>query len=85
MGERLFQMAERLKSATQQIVSHAEKDLHRHIEKLNALSPLNVLARGYAIAFKLPENQVLKSAAGLKSQDEVRVLLHEGEFTARVV
>jgi exodeoxyribonuclease VII large subunit len=52
--------------------------------RLGALSPLAVLDRGYAIAHKLPEEQIVKSAATLQTGDLVRVTFAEGQALCRV-
>ncbi len=51
---------------------------------LEALSPLGVLARGYAIAFSVPENKILKSIREISPQNEIRIQLKEGEINAIV-
>ena len=53
-------------------------------EKLNLLSPLNILDRGYSVCYKLPENKILKNSKELEPEDSVRVKLHKGEFIASV-
>lgn len=52
--------------------------------KIETLSPLGVLARGYSINFKLPERRVLKDAASLKKGDLVETRLSKGVFRSRV-
>jgi exodeoxyribonuclease VII large subunit len=52
--------------------------------RLNDLSPLSVLKRGYSITLKLPEKQVLKDVSGMGKGDQVQVLLGEGELECRV-
>lgn len=52
--------------------------------QLEAMSPLAVLSRGYAIAWSCPENKILKSALQVAVHDSVRVKLHQGEFKAMV-
>ncbi|MFN3550852.1 MAG: exodeoxyribonuclease VII large subunit [Endomicrobiia bacterium] len=49
-------------------------------EKLNLLSPQNVLLRGYAIVYY--KDRVLNDINKLKLKDEVKVLLHNGEFVS---
>ena len=58
--------------------------LTRGLEKLHLLSPLAVLARGYAVAFREGSRAPLLSSAGLKMGDRLRVKLHEGEVRAIV-
>jgi len=54
------------------------------VQKLHLLSPLATLSRGYAIAWKLPERHLLKSARKIQSTDRVEVQLSEGRFYAQV-
>ena len=52
--------------------------------KLEVLSPLNILARGYSIAYKLPENEVLRSTSQVDVNDKVKVRLYQGKLVCRV-
>jgi len=52
--------------------------------KLQTLSPLAVLERGYSIARVLPSKEVIRRAADLKVAGRVNVKVHRGEFIARV-
>ncbi len=54
------------------------------MEKLNALNPLAILERGYSIVWLLPQGEIIKEAALLKSEDRVKVRVHKGEFIAKV-
>jgi len=46
--------------------------------KLDALSPLKVLERGYSITYKLPIMTVIKESKELKTGDKVSVRFHMG-------
>jgi exodeoxyribonuclease VII large subunit len=50
--------------------------------KLELVSPLSVLARGYAVAFREGSKSPLLSAAAVRPGDRIRVRLHEGEIRA---
>lgn len=50
---------------------------------LNAVSPLDVLKRGYAILFD-ESGRVLRSATGLRTDDRVRARLADGELKLKV-
>lgn len=50
---------------------------------LDALSPLAVLERGYAICLT-PEGEVVRSAASVNVGADVKVQLHEGRLSAKV-
>jgi exodeoxyribonuclease VII large subunit len=52
--------------------------------KLETLSPLAILARGYSICWSLPGRSVVKAAAEVRVGSEVAVRLHHGELTCLV-
>ena len=82
-GERCRQLATRLDGLAGSMLRPAEATLARLAASLDALSPLSVLARGYAIA-RDARGSVLKDAAALAPGDEVSVLLGDGSFDATV-
>jgi len=50
------------------------------VGKLESLSPLAILARGYSICFALPNRRILKAAADAAVGSQVAVRLHRGEL-----
>jgi len=52
--------------------------------KLEALSPLAVLSRGYSITTKLPAGEILKDSKNVKKGDKVETKLGRGTFTSEV-
>ena len=50
--------------------------------KLNAMSPLAVLDRGYSVTFA--GEKVVRSAAELKKGDSITTKLAKGRFTSKV-
>ncbi len=52
--------------------------------RLEALSPLRVLARGYAVAFD-ERGHALRSAAEIQPGERLQVRLHDGELSAEVL
>ncbi|MDP3730155.1 MAG: exodeoxyribonuclease VII large subunit [Candidatus Omnitrophota bacterium] len=56
----------------------------RLTSRLEALSPLSILNRGYSITKRLPEGTVLKDAGMLKNGDRVETKLGVGKFRSRV-
>jgi len=52
--------------------------------RLESLSPLGVLSRGYSLSLKLPERTIIRQAAVLKVGDEVETRVREGSFLSRV-
>ena len=64
-------------------VTRAEALLERVCARADALSPLKVLSRGYAVAFTEKE-QAVRDAATLKKDDKVRIRFEKGEALTRV-
>lgn len=59
----------------------------RHAElcaQLDALSPLRVLERGYAIALHESTGRAIRSQSDVKKGDRLRVRVSDGEFAAKV-
>jgi len=54
------------------------------IYRLEALSPLAVLSRGYSLSMLMPEGQVLKDAAGLNRGDKIKTVLNKGAIISFV-
>ena len=55
------------------------------IGRLDALSPLQTLARGYAIVWRQGEEKPLRDLAGLRPGDDVKLRLACGSLRARVL
>jgi exodeoxyribonuclease VII large subunit len=75
---------QRLSSAIQQLLRHWHQSFARIAHTLDALSPLAVLERGYAICLT-PDGRVIRSADTVATDDEVRIQLHEGRLSAKVI
>ena len=52
--------------------------------KLDSLSPLAILSRGYSICMRLPGHEIVKESAELFVGDEVEVRLHRGRVQCDV-
>jgi exodeoxyribonuclease VII large subunit len=52
--------------------------------RLDALSPLAVLGRGYAVCWNDARTGIIRSSAAVEAGDRVRVTLADGELTCRV-
>ena len=81
--DRCDQMAARLDGVGARILRPSEATLARLAASLDALSPLSVLSRGYAIA-RDAAGHVVKDAFELARGDAVRVLVGAGSFDATV-
>jgi len=90
-GRRLAAMRTRLIQSDGRLAGAARRRHHRAVEKLgniagrlDTLSPLGVLGRGYAVAWNADKTRVLRDAAAIVPGDTVRVTLSRGEIEAKV-
>jgi len=78
----------RLRADLDAAIRHArerkQQSLHSLIGRLNALSPLATLQRGYAVVRSLPKREIVREAASLRPGDEVETLLARGRLLCKV-
>ncbi len=55
-----------------------------HAGKLDAVSPLGTLSRGYSIALKLPDKIPLRSIHDVEKQDEIQIIVNDGRIRCNV-
>jgi len=71
-----------LKTKFVSVISEKEHSLSEKAAVISALNPLAVLTRGYSIVYK--DNMAVSSRETLKSGDEIKLKLSDGEVTAIV-
>jgi len=81
-AQRVDELTARLPEALRRAVERLEMRLRLSAGKLDAISPLKVLGRGYAIAES--RGKILFRAAQVKEGDLVRVRVSEGEINCEV-
>ncbi|MFH1413321.1 MAG: exodeoxyribonuclease VII large subunit [Candidatus Omnitrophota bacterium] len=67
-----------------QILNITREKLSYLIEKLEALSPLSVLSRGYSLSTRLETGEIIKDVSGLKQGDKIKTVLDKGIFISTV-
>lgn len=82
--QRLDGWAERLQRAMQQRLDRGRQALEARSARLENLSPLNVLARGYSLTRKLTDRAIVRSADQLHSGDRLETTLSHGRVVSRV-
>jgi exodeoxyribonuclease VII large subunit len=73
----------RLSRMGTQLLDGRRRALEALTSKLDALSPLKVLDRGYSLA-RGPDGKVLRSHQGLAPGDAVTVTLRDGDLRTRI-
>lgn len=82
--QRIDDLVRRLTTRMTYNLELQRRELNSKIGKLGALSPLNILSRGYSITLKLPKRLIVKDVKVLKEGDRVQTKLCKGGFTSRV-
>ena len=82
--QRLDELSVDLMRRFQDRLRQGRDELARATGRLEALSPLAVLERGYSIAHKLPEERIVKDAATLNLGDRLRITFAAGKAVCRV-
>jgi len=84
MGQRLDDLTHSLAIGLDHLIKLNKEAFNTVTGKLEALSPLAVLSRGYSITFKLPDGKSVKDAGSLKGGDKVKTILNKGKFISTV-
>jgi exodeoxyribonuclease VII large subunit len=79
----LKSLERRLRSASENALNTAEARLIRDIKSLEAVSPLSVLSRGYAVVRK--GGAAITGINSLKAGDEIKLTMQDGELTATII
>jgi exodeoxyribonuclease VII large subunit len=82
--DRVARLSSALEERMRRALERGRNRLVHDSAKLEVLSPLAVLARGYAVAFRESGGAPLLSASSVRPGDRIRVRLHEGELKALV-
>ena len=81
LAAELSTLRTRAAQALRRKLDEEHKTLAELAAKLNALSPLGVLARGYSLVFD-GEGRLIKEAGQVRPGDALRIRLHRGELEA---
>lgn len=83
-SHQLMQIQTRLEQAIQHKLQHAQNSLALQASRLDSVSPLNVLARGYSIT-KTQQGKVVKSVDHIKTGDVLITELADGAIKSTVL
>lgn len=81
--EKLISLEKRRKTAFESFCSRLDSELGEKMVRLDSLSPLKVLARGYSLVYS--GDTLISSSDNLESGDEVKIRLGSGGFNAEVI
>ncbi|MFI5183825.1 MAG: exodeoxyribonuclease VII large subunit [Vicinamibacteria bacterium] len=83
--DRVARQADRLSALGRRVVERRRAALAESVGKLDSLSPLAVLARGYALVWGANQRHLVRSADEVAVGDTLRVRLHGGALDATVI
>jgi exodeoxyribonuclease VII large subunit len=84
MRTRVVRADGRLLALGRRTIDAREARARALVGRLDALSPLAVLGRGYAVCWNQSRTSIIRSAGATSIGDTVRVTLNEGELRCRV-
>jgi exodeoxyribonuclease VII large subunit len=82
--QRLDDWLERLNRAERQKLAQAGLRIEAFAARLQALSPLNVLARGYSLTRKVSDSSVIRNAEHVRPGERLVTLVQHGRVVSRV-
>jgi exodeoxyribonuclease VII large subunit len=82
--DRLEQRAGKLERATREDLELRRRALERSMDRLEAMSPLKILRRGYSIVRRLPSMDIIRDSRAVRRDEMVDVKLHQGRLVCRV-
>jgi len=74
-----------LQKAISVIINERKSSFKNLSEKLNTLSPLAILSRGYSVCYMVPEKTIVKSSDDVKIGQQVDILLFKGDIVCKVL
>ncbi len=84
LSRRLDELEGRSTRAIKQQMAIAASSVEKHAARLDALSPLAVLSRGFSITQRADGGQIIRDANELNSGDRIVTRLGKGRATSRV-
>jgi exodeoxyribonuclease VII large subunit len=84
LERRLDDTTERLGRAINQRLMRANQSLEKTAGKLQSLSPLNVLSRGYSLTRKETDQSVVRRADQVRPGERIETLVQAGRIISRV-
>lgn len=81
-AEKLSGIENRLKNAVANKFERCNSELNQKIVKLDSLSPLKVMARGYSLVYR--DGKLLNTSENLNTGDEISIRFGTGSVTAEI-
>ncbi len=82
--EELNHKIEKIKNLSKIYIEHMKNMVNIRFEILNALSPYNILNRGYSICFRVKDNKVFNSVEDIETGEEIKIVVKDGDARCTV-
>lgn len=82
--QHLDELTSKLTTSIGRIVENKTAELRLHASRLNSVSPLNTIGRGYSIAVSPDSRRIITNVAGIEEKDEVDVIVSDGILECNV-
>lgn len=82
--EKLYRLQKSQLQAMKQVMVREENRFGRSLEKLDALSPLKVLKRGYSVVYRFHQPDLVTSTLQVKPGDLLKVRVQDGMLKCQV-
>lgn len=87
----VFQRQQYMDNLARHLYSAGKNSFEKHrnrlffsVSRLDALSPLKILARGYSVSRRLPEKRLLKSIVDIHTGDRMETILSDGHIVSLI-
>jgi exodeoxyribonuclease VII large subunit len=83
-SQRLDELEERIKYRIIEIKDGKKQKFSNLIRRLEVLSPLNILSRGYSITFDFLTNKIIRDISQIEIGKKIKTRIFKGSFTSKV-
>ncbi|HGE73040.1 TPA: exodeoxyribonuclease VII large subunit [Candidatus Poribacteria bacterium] len=77
-------LTQKLTDLVHQIIEGKKKEFNINVAKLDALSPLSILKRGYSLCRKVVTKEAIKGVSDVSVGDDISVMMVDGEILCNV-
>ncbi len=83
-SQRIDELTLRMERLSGRIIESKQNQLSGFAGRLNAVSPLKTLERGYGIAIRTEDNKVIRSREDVSEGDDIGVIVSDGKIRCKV-
>jgi exodeoxyribonuclease VII large subunit len=83
-SQRVDELTLRMERLSERIIESKQNQLCGLAGRLNAVSPLKTLERGYGIAIRTEDNKVIRSREDVYEGDDIGVIVSDGKIRCKV-